>query len=329
MATAKTPKTAKKTVTEVVAEVQQAAPEDVKVKKVRAVYNEKAVADSAGLTVEKVTQSLTKAGLDISKTLNSVRELFESEIADLQTIKDAIKAKQEELEQLFDKEIVATSLRELVLLYESRKQALATSEEETRRAWAKESADHAAEVKARNEQLMKERTREQEEYAYNQTIQRRNSEEMWKASLTQKLRDQKETEDKLSKNWEEREELLKKHEAEVAASKAKLDNFDALVKAEVDKQVAIISNSLKKQHETDLKIKTMEFDSAQKFAAHDNDILKATVAAKDKEVQSLRAALEKKDSEVREVAIAAMQSQSGKQALAAVQEAVQNQGKSK
>jgi hypothetical protein len=56
MATAKTPKS-KKSVTEVVTEVVQAQPEDEKTKKVKAVYKERAISESAGLTVDKVTQN--------------------------------------------------------------------------------------------------------------------------------------------------------------------------------------------------------------------------------------------------------------------------------
>jgi len=318
-----------KNVSEIVAEVTQTPVEDEKTKKVRASYKERAVTDSAGLTVEKVTQSLTKAGLDINKTLNSVRELFESEIAALQTIKEAIEAKQEELEELFSKEVVASSLRDLVLQHEARKTELAKAEEDARKAWAIEQANHAAEQKDRNEKLAKERAREHEEYEYSKVIARRNEETAWKLQAEKRAREQKATEEGLEKAWREREEALKKTETEVAAAKNKLDNFDALVKAEVDKNVAIISNTLKSKHETEARIAKLEFDSTQKLLAHDNDILKATVAAKDKEIQALRLALEKKDSEVKEVAVAAMNAQSGKQALAAVQETVQNQNSKK
>ncbi|MCK9567569.1 hypothetical protein M0R72_01305, partial [Candidatus Pacearchaeota archaeon] len=85
----KTTSKAKKTASDIVEDVTTAAPVDEKARKVRAQYKDQAVADSASLTVERVTQSLTKAGLDITKTLHSVRELFESEISALQTIKEA------------------------------------------------------------------------------------------------------------------------------------------------------------------------------------------------------------------------------------------------
>jgi hypothetical protein len=110
MAQKKVTSKSKTNVSDIVNDVIQAPLQDEKVRKVRALQKDKAVADSASLTVEKVTQSLTKAGLDISKTLNSVRELFESEIYSLQTIKDAIEAKQEEMESIYDKEVVAASL---------------------------------------------------------------------------------------------------------------------------------------------------------------------------------------------------------------------------
>jgi hypothetical protein len=144
MAQKKVTSKSKTNVSDIVNDVIQAPLQDEKVRKVRALQKDKAVADSASLTVEKVTQSLTKAGLDISKTLNSVRELFESEIYSLQTIKDAIEAKQEEMESIYDKEVVAASLTDLVLHYEARKAELLKTEDEFRKAWAKEQAEHVA-----------------------------------------------------------------------------------------------------------------------------------------------------------------------------------------
>lgn len=321
----KTTRKSSKNISDVVDSVSQTPPQDEKARKVKAAYKEKAVADSASLTVEKVTQSLTKAGLDISKTLNSVRELFESEISDLQTIREAIEAKSEELEQLYDKEIVAAALTDLVLQYETQKAILEKQQEEKRQEWAKEQTTHAISIKERDDTVRKERTRENEEFEYNKNISRRNAEEAWRSAQAKRTAELQQIEDGKNKAWAEREEILKKKEAEVDAAKTKLDNFETLVQADVDKHVGIISNSLKSKFETEAKIKSLEFESEKKLLKHDNDILKGLVEARDREIAILRAALEKKDSEVKEVAVAAMTAQSGKQALAAVQESLQVQ----
>jgi len=322
----KTTSKAKKTASDIVEDVTTAAPVDEKARKVRAQYKDQAVADSASLTVERVTQSLTKAGLDITKTLHSVRELFESEISALQTIKEAIEAKQEELGELYDKEVIAASLTELVLQYEARKADLLKAEEEARKAWSKEQTDHAAALRERTEQVSKERTREQEEFEYAKGIARRNAEDAWKAEHSKRVLELKQVEEAHQKNWSEREQVIQKTEAEIAASKSKLDNFDATVKADVDKQVAIIGNAMKSKYETEARIKSLEFDGEKKLLERDNATLKELLGIKEMEMAQLRAALEKKDSEVKEVAVAALNSQSGKQALAAVQEMNQNQG---
>lgn len=315
----------KKNISDIVTDVTQAPPQDEKVRKVKAAYKEKAVTDSASLTIEKVTQSLTKAGLDISKTLSSVRDLFESEISALQIIKEAIEAKQEELEELYDKEVVAASLTDLALQYEAQKAILLKTQEESRKVWEKEQTDHTLSVRERNEVLLKDRTRENEEYEYKKSITRRNEEESWKATHTRRVLELQQTEQTHLKNWQEREELLKKQEAEIAAAKAKIDGFDATVKSEVDRQVAIASNAIKSRYETEAKIKALEYDGEKKLLERDNEILKGLVGARDKEIASLRTALEKKDSEVKEVAVAAMNAQSGRQALSAVQESLQSQ----
>lgn len=319
----------KKTVDDIVTDVSSAPQEDEKVKKVRTARQAKAVADSADVTVEKVATSLTKAQLDISKTLDGVREMFTSELEALATVKEAIEAKQEELEELYDKEVVAASLRELVLQHQNHMEEWEKNQADTRQAWMKEQDEHKASVKERDEKLSKERSQEQEEYEYKKRITRRNEEEEWKTNLLTRQREQADTNAALEKTWKEREEALQKKEADVEANKAKLDNFDADVKKEVDKHVAIISNKMKSDYETKAQIAGLEFEKDKSLLAHDNTVLKSLVKAKDEEIEKLRAALERKDNEVTKVAVAAMEAQSGKQALSAVQEAVQSQGKGK
>lgn len=313
-----------KTVDDVVDSVTNEAPEDAQVKKVRSARKAKAISDSADVTTEKVAQSLTKAGLDITKTLNSVREMFESEIGSLEVLKEAIEAKQEELEELFDKEVVATSLRDLVLKYQAEREATDQNRQEARDAWMKEQDDKRTKAQEFETLLTKTRKQEQEEYEYNKRIARRNEEEAWKQIVADRTREQKATEEALEKTWKEREEALKKTEAEVNEQKDKLDKFDETVEAEVDKQVAIAKNAIKSQFEHSAQVKQLEFDKENSLLAHDNNVLKSLVAAKDAEIEKLRAALDKKDSEVKEVAVAAMEAQSGKAALAAVQEHAQS-----
>jgi hypothetical protein len=230
------------------------------------------------------------------------------------------------LGELYDKEVIAASLTELVLQYEARKADLLKAEEEARKAWSKEQTDHAAALRERTEQVSKERTREQEEFEYAKGIARRNAEDAWKAEHSKRVLELKQVEEAHQKNWSEREQVIQKTEAEIAASKSKLDNFDATVKADVDKQVAIIGNAMKSKYETEARIKSLEFDGEKKLLERDNATLKELLGIKEMEMAQLRAALEKKDSEVKEVAVAALNSQSGKQALAAVQEMNQNQG---
>lgn len=331
MATKKTTKRTRahstKTVDEVTNSLLGAEPEDETVTKVRAARKAKAVSDSATITIEKVTQSLTKAGLDITKTLSGVRELFESEISALDTISEAIEAKKEELEELFDKETVASSLRDLVLKNEAYKADWEKNMNGTRDTWLKEQADHRTQVSERDAVLAKERKREEEDFEYNKSIRRRNEEEIWRSTIAQRQREQRETEEALEKTWKEREEVLKKAEAAIAENKNKLDNFDTIVSEAVQKDVQIITDKIKADFETQAKIKTLEFESEKKLLDHDNRVLKSLVADRDKEIQKLREALDKKDTEVKEVAVAAMEAQSGRAALAAVQEHAQSQNK--
>jgi len=185
------------------------------------------------------------------------------------------------LEELYDKEVIAASLTELALQYEAQKSILLKTQEEARIAWAKEQADREVAIKEHAFSLHKERTRENEDYEYKKSITRRNEEEAWKATHAKRVLELQQTEQTHLKNWQEREDLLKKQEAEVAAAKAKIDSFDATVKTEVDRQVAIASNAIKSRYETADKIKALEFDGEKKLLERDNEILKGLVGARD------------------------------------------------
>ena len=316
----------KRTAEQVEHEVLSASPEDEKVKGVKAARKAKAVADSAELTVEKVTQSLTKAGLDINKTLNTLKELFEREVSSLDVLREAIEAKTEELNALYDKEIVASSLRALVLKYQQEKEELKAGSEVIRDQWVQEREDHDQMVRERTRNLNAVREREEEEYQYKLNIKHRNDAEEWRVFTEKRAREQKETEENLNKEWSRREAELKAAEAEVAANKEKLDSFDDRVQEQVKKGIEVIARKIKSDHETAAKIAELEHSSKLQILTHENDTLKRQVGEKTGEIEKLKATIANLQDEVKEVALAAMESQSGRKALEAVQEVNKNQG---
>jgi len=318
-----------KTAAQVASDVLDAQPEDENTKKVRAARQSSAVAASAELSVEKVTQSLTKAGLDINKTLNGVKEIFESEISSLETLKEAIVAKEDELSELHDKEVIANSLRDLVLQHNAKKAAFEDEAAATKKSWEKEQVEHEEFVTQRDSDFKKRIDREEEEYEFKKAIRIRNDDEAYKLKVTTRENDRKQTENTLTKQWEEREAALKAAEALVAESKDKLDNFDSIVEEEVNKKVHTIGSRMKAEYENKARISALENDSEKKLLQRDNTSLKDQLAAKSEEIATLRDTIAKLNSEVKEVAVAAMEAQSGQKALNAVQQTVQSQGSSK
>jgi len=69
--------------------------------------------DVAELAADKVAASIAKSGTDIQKTLASINESAQEEIAKLNTIREAISFKEEELQELHGKEAVLKSIDEL------------------------------------------------------------------------------------------------------------------------------------------------------------------------------------------------------------------------
>jgi hypothetical protein len=302
---------------------------DANAKALKAARDAKIEQDATELTVEKVATGLTRLNLDISRSINSVREIFEAKIAELQTLKDAIDLKTTELEELHGKEIAAQAVADLVREYEEKKAAFAVAQEEARKAWQKEEQDHLTAVRERNDLVLKTRQREDDDYVFQKQVARRNDEEAYRQKVAQRDRERKQTEEDLEKTWQIREEALKKAEAIVAEGKAKLDSFDATVKAEADKVLKIVTANMKSSHDNELKFAKMQSESELKLAQSELESLKRALIAKEAENTDLRANVKRLQEEVREIAVVSMQAQSGKTALDAVQQAITNQGNSK
>lgn len=274
-----------------------------------------------GITVESALTAVSAAQATIGKTLASVGEQVQKELQTLDTINKANELAREEGERIHGAAAIALSIEEAQANAELKKEEL-----------DRDLAAHAVLVSDQkfdaDRRLQSEITAKRDEqqrlngqWTYEFELRKRDllsafQEEQRQAGVAETVR-----KEGLEKVWANREELLKKQETEVVELRAKVAAFPEELKSEVNKQVAIVGNSMKKDalHEVQM------LQSAQNAArvVSENTIanLQREVASKDKLLGELTLQLIAANAKVETIATKALETAGNVKAMADIQSA--------
>lgn len=206
-----------------------------------------------GVTPESVVTKLSGLGLDLNRAIALVQEQLVAEVQKLEETREAVALEAAELKSLHGIDVAATNIGILVQDYEQKTKAL--EQEYTERQERLEAEQNASEKAFKDQQTeqIQTRAREKAEYEYRKAQERRYAEDQFNESLRTKERENLLKQETLVRSWEERANALTAKEQEFTNLKAQVDGFAVATKAEVDKHVAIATNSLKSslthQHE--------------------------------------------------------------------------------
>lgn len=240
---------------------------------------------------------IASAQVGIQKMLADVSATVSGKLAQVETIDAAIALKKQELVDLHGVGDTATSLDDLEAEIDA-----------VRVSWAKESAavdaERLLEQQEFNAALTRQRRKEAEQFA--DTLQRRNLEEaMRQESFNRSLAD--------------RDAQMKLKETEFAALKAQVDAFPAAQKSYADKEVAIATNSLKRDYNQQLQMAQLNSDNATKMFQAQLESANREILQKTGEITTLRLELASANARAESIASKALEAQSGRLALEAVQ----------
>lgn len=259
---------------------------------------------SANLSVEKAVQSVAAVGLTIQKSLSSVGEELLARTAELDQVKEAIQVYKDELEELHDKDILASSIEVLIARHEEKKTSL-----------EKVIADAQANWQRLQAETLEARKRENEQYNYDLQQKRKAADDEYSETVRKRTISDGEQEANKIKNWNEREERLAKAEQEIITKAQAVAIEVEKVKKEMaqDKAIAIATINKDNAHALALVKKDSETDSAIKDGqiktlTQDNHRLLNAVA-------ELQAKLSEAQSKVAEIAKDAISGASTKLAL--------------
>lgn len=304
-------------------------PKSVEVLKTKETEVRKSV---EGISVDKTIADISKVSLDISRALSAVSEQLVGKVQELETVSQAIEFEKSRLEELHGKDVVASGIQALLYDYDGKCVDLTEKIAAEKAAWAKEQANHALAVKERDAELAKARERERIDYEYTTSQKRKEEDNRFAEILRASERASKEKQEALEKNWALREEELAKRENELTDLRQKVNDFPAQLKAEVGREVAIVSNTLKKDFQHEKEMLKKDADAALALMTQEVKSLRTANTDQVATIAALQRELADAKSQVAAIANKALDSASGAFALDKLQsfaKNTENNGRSK
>lgn len=234
--------------------------------------NTAALTKASSLDLSKSLNALTTSGVTIQGTLSKIQEELITKHAELQAVDDAITLKKTEMEALHGVDQI------LLTMDEARENHRLYLEQMQKEREAAQDA-HVQLV----QQNARQRSIEETEFVYTLRQQRKAEADAWAEKLRLRNNEERDRVEKFEKNHAEREAALKLKEASYEAALAKIATFDAEVKKESDKAVAIALNSLKKDYTHEAQMTAVKHEADLSKIRFDNQRL--TEAANNLEKQ--------------------------------------------
>lgn len=228
----------------------QKKTEDTQAKKVQRERANAILAKASTKTQESVLQNIAALKNTLTNSLDTITNQVNEQLASLKEVQDAVVLQQDNLKQLHDIEVQATTLEDLRVKQCQEKETFEQEMAETRANWDAESED-----------VIQSRTREQDDYNYNLAKCRKLEKDKYdgERKASQELHDRKIQE--VYTEMETRRSALLASENELKTLRDQAATFADTLKKETDKAVAIATNSVKKDLTNDNNIARMELQN--------------------------------------------------------------------
>lgn len=294
-------------------------PVDEKTKKAKAARQALVNQAVNGLTSEKVASALAKTGVEVSKTLQSINDQIQEQLTLLDSLKEAVSNKEQELEELHGKDIAAKALDELVMTHGEQKAAL-EAEIEALQARIEEGEAEAQRLeKERKAELDKNRAREEDEYQHQLRIARRDEQDKWDAKIRERDLQREELERTKARELQNKIDAVTEREKALLQNEDRVSKLDETIAAAVEEAVkkakSEVYAELNGKHRTELQ----DMRHKAEIIAFQNKSLTEKVQEMEGEVNRAREAQRTLTEKMESMARAALDATAGREALEALQ----------
>jgi len=289
----------------------------------------KAVEVADSVTVDGILREVGDLKLDLGKVLANLADRLEQEVARYEAVKEAIAAKEKELQEIYEIQQSAGSLTALLEAQHakreefdaemaSRREALSREIEETRAEWKKEKAAHEAEARGQEAEEQKRRQREQEEFHYalarEQQLARdrfadeKAAYEEEKSKLDREIQVKRE---QLEKELSDREKAVRESEEELKELRARVASFPKELDTTVTKEVKAAVERAKNEAAGREELLKKEFEGERNVLKTKIAALESAVKEQADQIGKLQQQLERSYSQIQDIAVKAIQGASG------------------
>jgi len=261
-----------------------------------------------GLSLDTVTKGLSETQVEIQKTLADLSGKLTERLQQLENIEEVIQLRTEELNRLHDIAVKAQTLDELDAQIAQTRQSWELEQAAKKREWEEQRSDRTKAWK-----------REEEEYQYRLAQEHKKLEDSFREVMSQREKENRNKQEELEKTWAEREAELKKREQELADLRKFKDEYPDMVKKEVNGAVAVATNSVKKEYETQKTIAAKDAETEKRLAEQIISSLQQQITKQQAQIDDLKADLVKAHERVAEISSKALDSASGRSTTEALQ----------
>ena len=297
-----------------------------------------AVEVTDSLSTEGIVQEVSALKLEIGRLLSQLSDRLEEEVSKYRQAKQAVEAKQKELQEIYEIEKSALSLAALIdaqhqkrqqteAELSARKEELTREIETLRTEWVKEKQVHEAEIEGRDADEQKRREREKEEYLYafqrEQQLAREQFEDE-KARLEREIANRRE---QMQKELADREKAIVEKEAELNELRKQASAFPKELQSAVNQAVKEAIQRVESEAKNREELLKKEFDGERNVLNTRIESLEKTVTEQNEQIAKLSQQVEKSYSQVQDIAIKAIEGTSRSQPLANLQQLMAEQAR--
>ena len=305
--------------------------EEIEEKKIK-----EAVEVTDSLSTEGIVQEVSTLKLEVGRLLSQLSDRLEEEVSKYRQVRQAVEAKQKELQEIYEIEKSALSLAALIEAQHqkrqqteaelaARKEELTREIETLRTEWGKEKKVHEAEIKERDGDEQKRREREKEEYLYvfqrEQQLAREQFEDE-KARLDREIAYRRE---QMEKELADREKAIVEKETELNELRKQVSAFPKELQSAISKAVKEAIQRVESEAKNREELLKKEFDGERNVLNTRIESLEKTVTEQSEQIAKLSQQVEKAYSQVQDIAIKAIEGTSHSQPLTNLQQLIAEQ----
>lgn len=288
--------------------------------------NQELLQKAAEYTVDNIVKSLADLQLEFGSIVHNLAERLGQEQDKVDELRKAIAVETQHLQELKNIRLVADALhimhqehQERLRLLEAdgdrQKEELEQEISKTRKNWQQEAQERADRIQQEQENQQKQRLKESEEYAYKLELTRKrvaDANTANKAALEIELRENNEIK---TKNWREREAILKASKAEYEENQKQIEASKTQLEEEVKKAREEAIKEVHRDAKTKADLFEKEWQGSKQTYEYQIQSLDLKIAKQLEQIQGLTAQLEAAMKQAQGLAMRALDNSANKLAV--------------